>query len=116
MLYLVFNRHFTLILHHISGKPLTLIPRTLFVLDTGDQMYAWKHPVIIAFLCTAVVAVLTFGLFEKCYAREPIFPIQLLTRYEVVTSYAILTVHNLSPTAVSFPLIDLLHRSVLRHL
>ena len=72
----------------------------LFVLDTGGQMYSWKHPIIIACACTALVGGMAFFLVEKYCATEPIFPIQLLTRYEVVTSYAILLFQNFSQTAV----------------
>lgn len=73
----------------------------LFVLDTGGQKYAWKHPIVISSACIAIISAGAFCLFEKFCAKEPIFPIQLLTRYVVVTSYGILLLQNLSQTAVS---------------
>lgn len=72
----------------------------LFVLDTGGQKYAWNHPVVVTSACVAVVGAGTFVLYERFLAKEPIFPVQLLTRYVVVTSYGILLLQNFSQTAV----------------
>ena len=74
---------------------------SLFVLDSGGQKYAWKSPIILSLVCVAVVGGISFCFLEKYFAKEPIFPIQLLRRYEVITSYTILTLQNLSQTAVS---------------
>jgi hypothetical protein len=74
---------------------------TLFVLDTGGQKYAWSHPIIIASACIAAVGAIGFWMQEKHGAKEPIFPVQLLARYVVVTSYGIMLLQNFSQTAVS---------------
>ncbi|OAL50141.1 MFS general substrate transporter [Pyrenochaeta sp. DS3sAY3a] len=74
----------------------------LFVLDTGGQKYEWRHPVIIASTCIAVISGLIFYFYERDYASEPIFPVKLLTSYVVVTSYALLLLQNLSQTALMF--------------
>ena len=73
----------------------------LLVLDTGGQKYAFSHPIIIASICLAGVGGVAFCLVEKYWANEPIFPLGLLANYVVVTSYTILSVVNLSQTAVS---------------
>jgi len=73
----------------------------LFVLDTGGQKYAWKHPTIIALACVAAAGAIAFYIHEKYVAKEPIFPIQLLTRYVVMTSYCILLLQSFSQIAVS---------------
>lgn len=73
---------------------------TLFVLDVGGQKYAWSHPLLIASGCIALVGAATFYFWERLFAKEPIFPVQLLTRYVVVTSYGILLLQNFSQTAV----------------
>jgi hypothetical protein len=77
----------------------------LFVLDTGGQKYAWKHPIVVTSACVAIVGAGTFVLYERFFAREPIFPVQLLTRYVVVTSYGILLLQNFSQTAVRLKLV-----------
>jgi hypothetical protein len=73
----------------------------LFVLDTAGQKYASKDPTIIVSACVAVIVAVSFSVYEKYGAKEPIFPIQLLTRYVVVTSYGIMLLQNFAQTAVS---------------
>lgn len=75
----------------------------LFVLDTGGQKYEWTHLVIIVSTCIALVSGVIFYFYERDYAREPIFPVKLLTSYVVVTSYALLLLQNFAQTAVSIP-------------
>lgn len=72
----------------------------LLVLDTGGQKYDWNHPVIVTSACAAVIGAGTFVVYERYFAKEPIFPVQLLTRYVVGTSYGILLLQNFSQTAV----------------
>lgn len=74
---------------------------SLFVLDSGGQIYAWNHLIIITSACIAIAGGVAFYVYERFYANEPIFPVQLLTCYVVVTSYAILLLQNLAQTAVS---------------
>ena len=73
----------------------------LFVLDTGGQLYPWSHPMIISLVCLSLLGGVLFFLFESFKAKEPIFPVQLLSNYVVVTSYAIIMLQNISQTAVS---------------
>ncbi|KAI4954926.1 hypothetical protein J4E86_006236 [Alternaria arbusti] len=74
----------------------------LLVLDTGGQKYDWNHPVIVTSACAAVIGAGTFVVYERYFAKEPIFPVQLLTRYVVGTSYGILLLQNFSQTALMF--------------
>jgi hypothetical protein len=73
----------------------------LFVIDTGGQKYAWDHPIVIVSGCIAVVGAGVFVGYERFGAKEPIFPVQLMTNYVVVTSYGILLFQTLSQMAVS---------------
>ncbi|KAH6676218.1 major facilitator superfamily domain-containing protein [Halenospora varia] len=73
---------------------------TLLVLDMGGQKLAWTHPIIIACACTAVISTILFALAEKHWAKEPIFPLSLLTHCVVITSYSILTLWNIAQTAL----------------
>jgi hypothetical protein len=72
----------------------------LLMLDMGGQKLPWTHPVIIACGCAAVVCAACFGLVEAYWATEPIFPLNLITHYVVITSYSILTLQNIAQTAV----------------
>ncbi|PSN71462.1 putative major facilitator superfamily transporter [Corynespora cassiicola Philippines] len=74
----------------------------LLVLDTGGQKYAWTHPVILSSFCLTIVSGISFALIERYWAREPIFPLQLLTRYVVVTSYISLLLQNFAQSALFF--------------
>jgi predicted neutral ceramidase superfamily lipid hydrolase len=89
---------------------------TLFVLDVGGQKYAWTHPILVASGCVALVGAITFYIWERFFAKEPIFPVQLLTRYVVVTSYGILLLQNFAQTAVSVCSEAPMLQSTLNHL
>jgi hypothetical protein len=73
----------------------------LLVIDLGGQKYAFSDPFIISTAVMAVVSGAIFLIQEKYFAKEPIFPLHLLTHYTVVTSYAILFLQTFSQTAVS---------------
>jgi hypothetical protein len=74
---------------------------TLLVIDMGGQKYDFSHPFIIISIIIAVVSTITFLVTEKFYAKEPIFPLHLLTHYVVVTSYMTLFLQTFAQTAVS---------------
>jgi hypothetical protein len=74
----------------------------LFTLDSGGQNYAWSHPIVVSSGCVAIVAAVSFSLFEIYFAKEPIFPVELLARRVVATSYGILLLQNFSQTALMF--------------
>ena len=59
----------------------------LLVLDLGGQRIPWSDPIILALLGASVVTGNMFLLVEGCWAKEPIFPLRLITNWDVVTSY-----------------------------
>ncbi|KAF2245268.1 MFS general substrate transporter [Trematosphaeria pertusa] len=87
----------------VGGLWLSLtILAALLVLDTGGQKFPWSHPIIIASACVAAVGGVAFCLVERYWAKEPIFPLQLLTHYVVVTSYTIVSLQALAQTSLMF--------------
>ncbi|KAH7396957.1 putative major facilitator superfamily transporter [Phaeosphaeria sp. MPI-PUGE-AT-0046c] len=74
----------------------------LFTLNMGGQKYAWTDPILIVSGCVAVVGSMVFLVWERSFAKEPIFPVGLLTRSVVITSYSILLYQNLAQTALMF--------------
>lgn len=73
-----------------------------FILDMGGVKFAWLSPVILILGCVAVVCAVGFYLVERSWAKEPIFPLHLLSCYDVVTSYTLILLQNASQTAVSY--------------
>ncbi|GAB7355427.1 hypothetical protein MBLNU459_g5939t2 [Dothideomycetes sp. NU459] len=74
----------------------------LLALDMGGEKYPWRHPLIIGLFVGAIVSALVFCLVEKFWAKEPIFPLSLLSHYVVATSYAILTIQTAIQVALMF--------------
>ncbi|KIW00575.1 hypothetical protein, variant [Verruconis gallopava] len=72
----------------------------LIIVDMGGQKYPFSHPIIISAMVTFAVAGVIFLVTEDRYAKEPIFPLHLLSRYVVVTSYAVLFLQNFAQTAL----------------
>lgn len=75
---------------------------SLVVLDMGGQKYSFTHPFIISAIVIAIVSGVGFVITEKYYAKEPVFPLQLLCHYVVITSYSIMFLQTFAQTAVSF--------------
>lgn len=74
---------------------------SMIILDTAGQKFPFTHPIIIASISVAIISGLAFIAVERYWAKEPIFPLQLLTHYTVVTSYSILALQNFAQTSVS---------------
>jgi hypothetical protein len=73
----------------------------LVAIDIAGQKHGVSDPSILYMAVIAVVSGLTFLIVEKYYAKEPIFPLHLISHYTVITSYAIIFCQNFSQTAVS---------------
>lgn len=73
----------------------------LIVLDTAGQKFPFTHPIIIASIVVTITGGFAFCMTERYWAKEPIFPLQLLTHYTVVTSYSILALQNFAQVSVS---------------
>lgn len=73
----------------------------LFAVEMGSSEMPWTSPIIFILAGIGVAAAVLFCLTEKLWAKEPIFPLELLSHYDVVTSYAMLSVQTCSQMAVS---------------
>ncbi|PKS08550.1 hypothetical protein jhhlp_004936 [Lomentospora prolificans] len=62
----------------------------LVPLDIGGKAFGWTHPVIILLFATSVLAGALFILVESRWAPEPVFPLELLRKRNIVNSYIIL--------------------------
>lgn len=72
----------------------------LLVLDMGGQKAEWTSITITVLGGMAVKCAITFAFVEKRWAKEPIFPLYLLSRLDVLTSYSIIALQNASQTSV----------------
>lgn len=79
------------------------IASALLVLELGGQKVAWDDPLVIGAAVTTLTSGIAFVVVEQFWAQEPIFPLQLMTQYTVVTSYTILGLQTLTQTAVCNP-------------
>lgn len=59
-----------------------------FVIDMGGQKVAWDSPILITIIVLGAVSALCFVISAK-RVKEPIFPLRLLTHYDIVTNYLI---------------------------
>ena len=74
----------------------------LIALDLGGQKLPWNHPIIwMLFISSAVLGIL-FLLVEAYWAKDPIFPLSLLTHRDVVTAYLAAGFQIAAQFAVSF--------------
>lgn len=83
-----------------SFMSLTILA-ALLILDMGGDKIPWTSPVIGILAAVAVVSALLFFFAEKYWAREPIFPLRLLSHKDVVLDYLMMLVQIASQTAVS---------------
>lgn len=82
----------------------------LLLLDSGGQSFAWLSFPTLALGGTSILSGLMFSLVESRWAAEPIFPLRLLTNYNVMTSYLGIAVQNASQLAVqSLPPLPILN-------
>jgi hypothetical protein len=59
-----------------------------FVLDVGGQKFPWDTPIIIGVLLSGVTSAVLFTVSAKV-VQEPIFPLRLITHYDLVTNYVL---------------------------
>ncbi|CAM1509716.1 Fc.00g000510.m01.CDS01 [Cosmosporella sp. VM-42] len=74
----------------------------LLPLSVGGNQFEWTHPIIPGFLGASHILAFIFGYVELKVAREPIFPLTLLTRRDIVLPYAILFLQNIAQTFMMF--------------
>jgi hypothetical protein len=62
--------------------------------DIGGQKVTWNSPLLLGVVGSGVLSAIAFFFSTKYWAKEPIFPLHLLTHYVVVTSYCGLALQN----------------------
>lgn len=87
----------------------------LLVLDLGGQRMPWTDPKILALLGASVVTGNLFLLVEGLWAKEPIFPLGLITNWDVVTSYVNLGFQTGAQMAVSTPISQIHFKSLIHN-
>jgi MFS family permease len=73
-----------------SGLIAASVTTMMLVLEIAGQKLPWNHPVVLGL---ATVSVATGGLFlitETYWAAEPVFPLHLLRKRNVITAYLLL--------------------------
>lgn len=78
---------------------LTILP-VMVAFDMGGQKIPWDSPVIIGLFAASLGSAVLFCLTERYWAKEPIFPLRLLSHYVVVTSYLQLAIQTAIQVAV----------------
>lgn len=79
-----------------------MIMAFLLPVSMGGNQVPWSHPVIPSLFGGGAVLALFFAFIELRVAREPIFPLTLLTRRDIVVPYIILFLQNIAQTFVSY--------------
>jgi hypothetical protein len=72
----------------------------MLILDIGGEKISWTSPTIAILVGTTFLSGLFFYFAEKYWAKEPIFPLRLLTHWEVVLDYILSSVQVASQMAV----------------
>ncbi len=78
-----------------------LILAFLLPLEIGGVKVPWSHPIIPALFGSAIVLVVLFVIVEKRWAREPIIPLDLFLKKDVVASFAIMGLQSGAQIGVS---------------
>ncbi|OAX81261.1 hypothetical protein ACJ72_04400 [Emergomyces africanus] len=73
----------------------------LLILEIGGDI-GWTSPLLIGLMITTLCSGAAFGITEKYWAAEPIFPLRLLTHLDVVTEYVILFIQTAIQTSIMF--------------
>ncbi|RVD87898.1 uncharacterized protein DFL_002101 [Arthrobotrys flagrans] len=80
----------------------TTIVGFLLVLDLGGQRLPWSSNYIIGISIASVVFLIAFALVEIYVASEPIFPLHLLTKNNIATSYGSLAFSTVSQIGIMY--------------
>lgn len=74
----------------------------LLVLDVGGEKVSWTSPVIFLLVVAGLASGTLFIFAERSWAKEPIFPLHLLSNRDLVVPYLILMLQTASQIGVSF--------------
>lgn len=72
----------------------------MLILDLGGEKVRWSSPLIAALAGVTLFSGTLFYVVEKNFAKEPIFPLRLLSHRAVLLSYLTLAVQTASQMAV----------------
>ncbi|OJD11895.1 hypothetical protein AJ78_07425 [Emergomyces pasteurianus Ep9510] len=73
----------------------------LLILEIGGDI-GWASPLLISLAIATLCSGVAFGVTEKYWATEPIFPLKLLTHLDVLTEYVILFIQTAIQTTIMF--------------
>jgi MFS family permease len=74
----------------------------MLILDMGGEKIPWTSPIIVILAIITVIGGLLFYSIEKYWAKEPVFPLRLLSHKDVVLDYFLLAVQIASQLPVGF--------------
>ncbi|CAK7212285.1 hypothetical protein SBRCBS47491_001411 [Sporothrix bragantina] len=74
----------------------------LLPLSMGGSSLPWTHPLLLSLFAASNVLAVLFCYIELRIAREPIFPLPLLARRDVILPYAILFLQNIAQTLMMY--------------
>lgn len=79
----------------------TMIVTFLLPISMGGNQFPWDHPLVPGLFGASVALAGVFAYVELKVAKEPIFPLGLLVRRDVILPYGILFLQNIAQTFVS---------------
>lgn len=77
-----------------------MIVTFLLPISIGGNQVPWSHPLIPSLFAGSTAFAILFAYVELRVAREPIFPLSLLTRRDIILPYMILFLQNIAQTLV----------------
>ncbi|KAK6498877.1 hypothetical protein TWF481_011448 [Arthrobotrys musiformis] len=80
----------------------TTIVGFLLVLDLGGQRLPWSSNYIIGLSIASLIFLIAFAFVEIYVAKEPIFPLHLLTKNNIATSYGSLAFSTVSQIGIMY--------------
>jgi hypothetical protein len=79
-----------------------MIVTFLLPISMGGNQFPWTHPLVPGLFSASVLLAVLFAYVELKVAKEPIFPLDLLVRRDVILPYMILFLQNIAQTFVSW--------------
>ncbi|CAK7218230.1 hypothetical protein SEUCBS140593_003476 [Sporothrix eucalyptigena] len=74
----------------------------LLPLSIGGSSLPWTHPLLLSLFAASNILAVLFCYIELRVAREPIFPLPLLARRDVILPYLILFLQNIAQTLMMY--------------
>jgi hypothetical protein len=65
------------------------ITSLMLAVELVGKKYPWNHPLIFGLIVSTVATGILFAFLEKHYATEPVFPLYLLGKRDIVSSYMV---------------------------